>query len=166
MTGVNSKLDEILAIAARPAQIQTCIGSACVQGSGQATFNQYGAPKLLMTDDQRDQIRDAMRPYAGIVVGILCNNTTEDSMAYAIQLAKGLNDAGLKAGPPRSGMFYGEGITAIPSGVAVAVGDDGLAAANTLILAMLRSGLIAKPIPTSPNPNDKAGFQIMITPNR
>lgn len=68
---INAKLDELLQVAGRPVQTQTCIGSACVQGSGQAVLNQYGAPKLIMTDQQRDYIRDAMRPYAGMTVGNL-----------------------------------------------------------------------------------------------
>lgn len=168
LTAVNAKLDELLELASKPVQTQNCVGSNCVQGPnyGPMTLNQYGAPKLLMTDDQRDQIRDAMTPFAGMVVRIICNDATEDSMAYANQLSKALNDAGLKVGQPDSAMAFSSPGTVIPSGVVITIGDDARAAATALGLAMLSSGLISKPIPATRNANDNAGFEIMITPNR
>jgi hypothetical protein len=145
---------------------QSCVGSACAQGPGsQATLNQYGAPKLSMTDDQRDTIRDAMKPFAGMVVNIMCNNVTEDSMEYANQLSKALNDAGLKAGPPTSGILFSAPGQAIPSGVMFTLGDDAIPAATALAQTMARSGLVSKPIHAG-HATQKTQFEITISPNR
>jgi hypothetical protein len=160
----------VLASPQSPAQptygSQTCIGSACAQGPGsQATLNEFGAPKLVMTNDQRDAIRDAMRPFAGMVVEIMCNNATEDTMEYANQLSKALNDAGMKAGPPTSGILFSAQGHAIPSGVMLTVGDDAIPAATALAQTMARAGLISKSIPAD-HATQKARFEITISPNR
>jgi hypothetical protein len=145
---------------------QTCVGSACAQGTGsQATYNQYGAPKLLMTDEQRDTIRDAMKPFAGMTVTIACNNATEDTLTYANQLSKALNDAGLTAGVPLSVIEIPPPGHVIPSGLQFEASDDLLSAAATLAHTMRRLGLITKPIPLERIPG-KAQFGITISPNR
>ena len=143
---------------------QTCVGSACAQGpNSQATLNQFGAPKLIMTDSQRDLLRDAMKPYAGIGVDIFCHDATEDSFAYAQQLAKALRDAGITVSGPDSGMGFSSGV--IPSGVSLLVGEDRVQAATVMANAMSAAGLIHSAIPAVKNLQRKDGFHITIAPN-
>jgi hypothetical protein len=163
---VNAKLDNLLILASRPTQEQNCVGSACAQGAGSsAQYNQYGAAKLVISDEQRDQIRDAMVPYAGINVGIVCNNATEDSMAFAKQLQKALNDAGLVAGTPIAAMVLASAGGVIPAGMLVHATAGNKPAVDALGLIMQKVHVIDKPIPLGILDQQEASFQITITPN-
>src|ERR1017187_6818879 len=50
---------------------QHCKGSACAQGPGsQATYNQYGALKLMMTDTQESAVCEAMTRFNGTQISV------------------------------------------------------------------------------------------------
>jgi hypothetical protein len=104
-----------------------------------------------------------MKPYIGISVSIFCDKATEDSFAYAKQLAKALRDAGITVDGPNTGTAFGEG--PILSGISISAGEDRLAAANALGVEMRALGLINAPIPGSKNSARKDAFDVMIEPN-
>ena len=60
---VNAKLDELLEVASKPVQTQNCFGSNCFQGTNYGGVEDFGPPKLAMTDAQRDSITDAMKKF-------------------------------------------------------------------------------------------------------
>jgi len=154
------KLDEISKAAPHPAQAQTCVGSA----GGQGTLNQYGAAKLTMTDAQRDLITRAMRPFSGITVTIFCPDATQDSMAYANQLAAGLRAAGIVAQGPNPGA--GSGASAVPSGVSLGLSEDRVPAGSAMISAMTVAGLLPKATVPAGRIDGTGRFAITIAPNR
>ena len=149
----------------QPTYQQECHDCAQAQGpNSHAEFNQYGAPKLTMSDEQRNAVRDAMSPFAGIEVDVTLNNATEDSFAYGLQLIKALNDAGLKA--HRSPTATIITTQPLPPGIVFeAVGDDVRPAAMALAAVLKQLGLISKPVPTASS-DVKARFFIVVSPNR
>jgi hypothetical protein len=149
-----------------PTYQQQCVGSACAQGQGaSATYNQYGAPKLVMTDSQRDSICNAMKSDSGLEFTIFLHDPTEDSTAYAEQLRKALVCAGLMRGQMDggSGLQFG-GV--VPPGISALVGTNEMNAISDLAEAMLKAGLLSRNLPVTPNPNVPTQFHITIAPNR
>lgn len=141
----------------------SCIGSACAQGPGAtATYNQYGAPKLNMTDEQRKSITDAMKPYAGTKFFTYRVTATEDSAKYAGDIEKALTDAGLISSGSGDLMAHSK---VIPGGVSLTIGQSEISAASALGVAMMKAKLISKPIPTEVNPSGTE-FVIWVTPER
>jgi len=132
--------------------------------NGVQQFNQFGAPKLVMTDAQRDAIRDAMNPYAGLKFTLMRHDATEDSMKYADQLKKALTDAGLVCIMDGSGTEFNGGV--VPSGVSLLIGADEFGAANSLGTAMQNSGLLKGKLPASKNDVRSNGFDVTVAPNR
>lgn len=143
---------------------QTCVGNACAQGPGsQATLNQYGAPKLVMTDGQQDAISDAMRPFSGSKIDVTANTPTEDSMVYANRLGVALQRAGLVA-PVQGAMIMPPQGEVIPAGISMVVDPARFNEASILALSMLNSGLISYKVPVQ-----KGGLgvlEVIISPNR
>ena len=148
-------------------QQQTCVGSNCVQGPnfGPQILNQYGAPKLVMTDVQKDAIRDAMKSYAGSKFTIMRHDATPDSSEYADRLRDALKDAGMICTGDGSGIVFMSG-GGVPPGVWLTIGKDEKDAANTLGKTMLSVGLIHAPLPASMNDKRSDAFDITVAPNR
>jgi Spy/CpxP family protein refolding chaperone len=147
-------------------QSQPCIGSNCFQGTNSGTviqtLNQYGAPKLVMTDAQRDAIRDAMKPYAGTGIRIFCHAETEDSRTYAEKLRDALKNAGLHV----EGPYWASWVGLIPAGPSFGYSADNKPAADTLAHTMLITHLIDKPVPANVLTDRNNYFDITIAPNR
>lgn len=162
---VMGKLDEILKAASHPSDVQNCAGSNCFQGTnnGKVEMKQYGAPKLMMTDEQHDAIREAMKPYAKSQIGILVNNATEDSMAFANKLCDALQSAGIIA-QVQGATLLPVGGNVIPQGISMNVGPDRMQEATALALAMKNLGLVPGPIPVGTSGNGT--LAIFIVPNR
>jgi len=138
---------------------QTCIGSACAQGPGsQATFNQYGAPKLLLSDKEHDAITKAMSPYAGKYINIVSYEATEDTDAYIAKLIDALNAAHLKVLGPGGGMDT----RGIPAGVSFVVSSDRLTEAKALAASM-NVPFEYRTVAIHPDPNS---LYIDVRPNR
>jgi methylmalonyl-CoA mutase cobalamin-binding subunit len=129
--------------AAQPAPTyggQTCIGSACAQGpDSQATYNQYGAPKLSMSDAQRDAIRDAMKPYAGMQSHVSICSGEDDSRKFGEQLVQALQSAGLSVTHKESLALITGGANA--SGVSIIFSVDHQEEAKALEQAMSEVGV-------------------------
>lgn len=149
-----------------PTYQQDCKDSACAQGAGStATYNQYGAPKLVMTDDQSNAIRDAMKPYAGLKFTIFLHDATEDTKTFSDQLRRALVGAGLV--PDKMDGAIGTAFGGvIPAGVSAQVGAEEVPALATLANTMKAQGLLSKPLSYSLNPVRADGFDITIAPNR
>jgi hypothetical protein len=164
---INTKLDELIQVASRPATSNTlnCTGSNCVQGNnyGSQVLNQFGAPKLIMTDAQRDAIRDELRPYAGRKFDFSSDGATPDSQKYADQLFKALTDAGLTPGMVMISMTVGR---TFQGGVSIDSTKDQMDLANALANAMAHARLLSNPIPLLNLPDSAQGIiRITIAPN-
>jgi hypothetical protein len=147
----------------QPTYEQKCQGSACAQGpNSQAMFNQYGAPKLTITDDQKKAIQDAMTPYAGVRFEIGRNNSTEDSELYADRLKKALTDAGLVAVDDIHMTVF----SYVPGGVFLHLSESGKLAASALANVMVLQGLEKDKVPAEMTNNANYDFMITVTPNR
>jgi hypothetical protein len=149
-----------------PTQTQTCIGSACVQGgTGSATFNQYGAPRLEMTADQETAIRNTMKSFAGIDVALMCEAPpSDDSWEFAGKLGKTLGSAGLVVDGPRTGITNNAPVYA---GVSYWAGPDRVRAATALNHTLFLEHISKSDTPniyTEGLPNGQ--FLILISPNR
>ena len=158
---VMKKLDEILAAESSPTQAQTCVGSNCFQGinSGTVQQNQYGPPKFLMSDAQESAIKDAMKPFAGISVSVLCHEGTQDSIAFSQKLADALRAAGLIVEGPVQGLFpHG------PSSISARISANRVSALDSLASAMKSSGILSEPI-TYDMDARRDIFAIVVTPN-
>jgi len=142
---------------------QKCEGSACAQGPGsQATYNQYGAQKLVMTDSQCDAIRDAMKPYVGKTADIEADDVTDDSQTYAIKFAQCMRDAGMDVTGP---VFNGTIATGSPrvSGIQAFIGKNRSDEENTL--SALSTTLSPTQLSVVPG-RDPNQIVILIRPNR
>jgi hypothetical protein len=120
-------------------------------------------PKLpQITLPQRDIIRDAMKPYAGVRFTLLREDPTQDSDEYADQLEAALLDAGLINSIDRNIPSNGR---ANPAGVSMIVGSKASDAAGRMSSAMRKAGLVRffPPISQTAEPET---FQIIIAPNR
>jgi hypothetical protein len=169
LNSVNNKLDELIALANKPSETQICVGSACAQGAGsQATYNQFGAPKLVMTDAQRDAIRDAMKPFAGGKVNISISLAEPDSGEYGRQLVSALKSAGMIVEHSEAWSLVVAGAPA--SGVSFAFTEDHRAVAEALGLALQTVGSAHAPIRSSIYPTSEqtpqSFFSIVVQPNR
>lgn len=164
LAAMNTKLDELLEVASKPVQTQNCVGSNnCFQGTNYGALN-FGAPKLLMTDDQQEAITDAMKPYAGVTGMIECENGTLDAPAFAEKLYQALHDAGMAIPEPSCARMVGSFGTTYP-GISFTMTSDRVAAANALAIALNKAGLLARPFNGVPLPGTGA-LTITIRPNR
>ena len=139
-----------------------CDAIRIVRSSHQSSSG-CGPSKLqAISAAQRNAIRDAMKPYAGMRFTMLHENPTDDSRAYASQIERALTDAGLHNVGDRD--ITRTGNTDSP-GVTLVVGDKASDAANSMASGMRRAGLVLFSIPTSESlaPED---FQVIIAPNR
>lgn len=119
---------------------QTCVGSACAQGPGsQATFNQFGPPRLEMTSAQRETIRDAMKPYAGTTARIMTSTNDDDAKQFGTQLVGALQDANLSVTHKEAGSMVVEG--AKPFGISINFSEDHQPAAIALEKEILKLGV-------------------------
>jgi hypothetical protein len=143
-------------------------GNCAGINNGAQVVNQYGPPKMVMTDAQRDAIRDAMGQFVGIEVTIICDNPTDDSMAFANQLAKGLGGAGITVNGPFGAMGLPSPGSSIPSGISLTIGENRLNAATVLATTLHNLGLAPNfPIPaTRASPDKPDELDILIVPNR
>jgi hypothetical protein len=119
-------------------------------------------PKLpKITLPQRDIIRDAMKPYAGLRFTLLREDPTQESDEYADQIEAALLDAGLINSIDRNIPSNGRND---PAGVSMIVGSKALDAAARMSSAMRKAGLIRffPPISQTSQPET---FQIIIAPN-
>jgi len=155
------------AVVPPPTYEQKCESSACAQGpNSQATFNEYGAPKLpVITDEQRDAIRDAMRPYAGIKISIFCHNATDDSSKYAEKLAGALKDAGMIIQGPLYGMQMPSS-GAVPTGFSIIYTEDRIGPVSALCNVMAGLHLVHTPIEGGRLADQQDRISITIAPNR
>lgn len=147
---------------------QTCgAGSNCFQGnnSGHVEMNQYGAPKLLMTDEQRAAIKTAMRPYKGSKFVLYSSYPTEDSEKFSKRLRDTLIDAGLICGQYISGdILMSEGTV---HGLYVVFGKNKKDQFLTLESALIKSGALDQDkISFGKIYNEPDAFTIIISPNR
>jgi hypothetical protein len=164
-------LPVVAPLSATTAQPQTPVdcGSMtgnCGSGGGSQTFNQYGAPKLVMTEDQRMAIRDAMKPFAGITIDIECQDATEDSFEYCKKLARAFTESGITSIGPTAGTHLMSDSHAIPSGVSFSAGHEREGAAIALAKAMIESHLIDYQVKDWVNMQDNQAFMVIIAPNR
>jgi hypothetical protein len=119
-------------------------------------------PKLpTITLPQRNIIRDAMKPYAGLRFTLLREDPTEDSDQYADQIEAALLDAGLINSIDRNIPANGRND---PAGVSLIVGSKASDAAGRMSSAMHKAGLTRffPPISQTAQPES---FQIIIAPN-
>jgi hypothetical protein len=139
-----------------------CDAIRVVRSSHQSSSG-CGPSKLqAISATQRNAIRDAMKPYAGMKFTMLSENPTDDSRAYADQIERALTDAGLHNVGNRD--ITRTGNTDSP-GVTLVIGDKASDAANGMASGMRRAGLVLYSIPTSESfaPED---FQVIVAPNR
>ncbi|MGB8478396.1 MAG: hypothetical protein WCE63_06100 [Acidobacteriaceae bacterium] len=163
---INAKLDELINVASKPAKIQNCTESNCVQGTnyGPLTYNQFGAPKLEMTDAQRNSITDAMKEFPGLNVSVGCENATEDAPAFAEKLYQALHNAGMKIEEPSCARMIGTYGPPHP-GVTFSVSPDRQNEANVLEKAMVDAGVLPTPVPLEVVPFNGI-LSITVRPNR
>ena len=121
------------------------------------------APARLptITAAQRNKIRDAMRPYAGLRFTLLSESPTTDSREYADQIERALTGAGLVASGEREEFSNGRNN---PPGLSLVVGEKELDAASRLSSAMRRAGLITWSIPILETSQPDV-FQLIVAPN-
>jgi hypothetical protein len=158
-------------VVAQPTYEQKCEGSACAQGPGsQATYNQYGAPKMVMTVTQRRAVSDAMKPYAGIEVSFYLETATDSTLAFAQQLCTALRDAGMNAHsmttpdcePPfQSGMMV---MGAPPPGISVQTSKANLPAIQALAQVFMNEHLLKGPLPAEIGGSNDHNIQVSIRP--
>lgn len=128
-------------------------------------INQYGPPRLLMTDDQELAVTKVMRLYAGSKFKIIINQMTsdQDSSNYAEKLRNALLNAGMVC------TGYGNTVIIssppIPPGISMVVRSDNEYVMNALKNVLEETGfpkelISAKAIET---PSDT--LEITITPN-
>jgi hypothetical protein len=145
---------------------QHCVGSACAQGPGStANYNQYGAPKLMLTDAQENAVLDAMKPFANMGFSVKCTESvTEDMLAYATKLNNALNKAGLveQVPPCRDITVLWETHPGLYVEFSPEYKDAVWAFAHTL----RTSGAINSPLKVDVKPNQTGIFDLFITPNR
>ena len=156
-------------VPAQPIYEQKCEGSACAQGPGsQATFNQYGAPKLVMTDAQRDAISENMKPFGGSKVRVGISLAEPDSGEYGRQLVLALQNAGMTVEHSEAWSIVQAGAPA--SGVSFSFTENHRAAAEALGMALRKAGSARAPIPASVYPitgqTPDGFFAILVQPNR
>lgn len=171
LSDILAKLEEVsrkspLAVSSSE-QTQNCNGSNCVQGTNYApqTLNQYGPPKLSMTISQRDAVRDAMKPFAGLKVTIQCHDATSDSREFADMLSVALKSAGLAVEGPTNLTLISSGV--IYPGFSALFSEDMKPAAEALAGALKSRGVIPDPYKGGSVPNAVPGyFEITISPNR
>jgi hypothetical protein len=163
---INAKLDQLIAMAAKPALIVNCgnAGNCAGTNNGTQVYNQYGAPKLLMTDSQRTTISDAMKVHTNPGVAVSCQ-ISEDASPYATQLANALHDAGMNITEPTCAMMLGNGGNPIPSGVSFVVGKNRVQDAKTLAIAMQTAGLTDSPVTTRVEDANPDWFEVLVTSN-
>lgn len=145
---------------------QTCTGGACTQGpNSSATYNQFGAQKLFMNDEQADIIRQAMTPYAGMKVEVQCQSAT-DVTPFVDKLKAALQAAGLVfATNGGCSLLLTHGGTPLPDGLSFAFSVDRSDAINALVSAMRSAGVVNKQL-TGFTSNVPGTFVIVVTPNR
>jgi hypothetical protein len=155
--------------ASQPTYQQQCVGSACAQGDHPtATYNQFGAPKLIMTDAQRDAITSSMKKFSGMKVWVGNNVGEPDVEQYAKQLVLGLQNAGLIV--DHSEAIQEEMLGARESGISFVTTKNLLNVASVLAQAMKDAGLITNPVPTTVSPDvpelPQGAFSVMVKANR
>jgi hypothetical protein len=121
------------------------------------------APAKLpgITAAQRNTIRDAMRPYAGLRFTLLSESPTTDSREYAAQIESALTGAGLVASGEREEFSNGRNN---PPGLSLVVAENELDAASSLSSAMRRAGLITWSLPILETSQPEV-FQLIVAPN-
>jgi len=145
---------------------QKCENSACAQGQGsQATFNQYGAPKLMMTDAQIEAISNEMKRYKGAEISVFCSPLMSDVTEFRERLAFALGDAG--AGMNVSGDCSEVFSAQIPEhpGVSFLVGANRQSEAQMLARIMVQLNLVKSPIQAEASSNNDA-LWVIIRPNQ
>jgi hypothetical protein len=141
----------------------TPIQQPCIVGPGSNsdTSPDCAPPKLpTISVTQRNLIRDAMKPYAGLKFTILRENPTDDSRQYAAQIERALVDAGLNSVGDQDTIRNG---ISDPAGVSLIVGNKESDAATRMSSAMRRAGLIPISLPIS-RTSEPEGFQVIVTP--
>jgi len=165
---INAKLNELIAIAAKPTPLVINCGNAgnCAgTNNGTQVVNQYGTPKLSMTDSQQTIIRDAMKGHASPEVDVLCDRSEEASQ-YAAQLANALHDAGMNISTPTCATMLGDQGHIIPPGIYFVLGKNRSQDATTLATAMQTAGLTNSGINARMDGAHPDAFLIFVTPNR
>lgn len=146
---------------------QNCQGSACAQGTGsQATYNQYGPPKLAISDAQAAAIRDAMKPFSGIKITVAGHDPTPDSIDYIVMLCGALNDAGITVIGPTVGQFHLASGPVLP-GITIWFSEDMAKAGLAFEKVFIDQHLAISPphggvVPDLP----QGSLTVMIAPNR
>ncbi len=122
---------------------QTCISSNCVQGNnfGPQTVNNYGPPKLVMTDEQESALADAMKPLPGMHVAIISVGEERDVVEYGSRIARALRRAGMTVEEQRVYMYPDA-----PPGVSMNSGADRMSDAAALATAMVLTGVATRPV--------------------
>lgn len=93
---VMKKLDDILEASKHPMYDQTCVGSACAQGVGaNAVFNQYGAKKYYISDEQIGIMADGLKRFSGLTVELMCERSRKDIPVFREQLKRAFDKAGI-----------------------------------------------------------------------
>lgn len=145
---------------------QNCIVN-CFEGNNRGTvvMNQYGPPKLMMTDEQKSAITKAMRPYAGLKFTIFRHEETLDSSDWADKLRDALKEAGMICTKDGNGTaFYRP--SAVPQGISINIGNDNIDAATALAKVLRNVGLTQGPIPLGINKVRSDAFDIVVAPSR
>ena len=154
-----------------PTYQQECQNCAQAQGPhSTATYNQYGAPQLVMTKETFAAVTKAMKPYAGKKVTVRGDQATADSINYGSNLVRALQNAGLKivdgdgdpADPSQPFEIDGTIMTGFPAvgGVQIFAGKNCAAGANALAAAIGTKNVIHE---------DRQGpdqFSVLVRPNR
>jgi hypothetical protein len=163
---INAKLDQLIAMAAKPALIVNCgnAGNCAGNNNGMQVYNQYGATKLLMTDSQRATISDAMKVHTNPDVAVSCV-TSEDASPYATQLANALHDAGMNISEPSCAGMQGNGGNPVPSGVSFVIGKNRMQDATTLAMAMQAAGLTNSGVTTRVEDVNPDWFEVLVASN-
>jgi len=140
------------------------VGNCAGVNTGQQIINQFGPPKLEITDGQRDSICGMMKQFAGTEVDLKVSLQTPDSGQYGRQLQSALECAGLKV---TSIQAYFLIVTGAPPGVSFSLSDVSNPAAQQLGRAMRIAGVANAPIPAQIVPQaGKAAFSIFVEPTR
>ena len=168
-TGVKGKgprQSDILSTPPQPTQqnTQSCISSNCVQGDnyGSQTINQYGPPKLVMTDEQQKTITAAMKPLPGMRIIVMTVGDTQDVFVFGSRLVSALNVGGMSAEMQQTLLYGAPGGT--PSGISLEIGDDRSPDALALATAMVQAHLVRAPIYATSNHQDRDALTVIVEP--
>jgi hypothetical protein len=155
---INAKLDELIEIAAKPAQqVVNCanVGNCAGTNSGTQNFNQYGPIAFAMSDAQEAAAAEylAKQPNLTGQAAIVYEWSAPDGQAAATQLQKLLSSMGVNASIGNAGMYMVYAGAPSFAGLSFTnVKDSNRALADALEAALKAAGVVSSPLKRDERP--------------